>query len=184
MKYYYFNVISLNYLKLRRYNHVMDPLTHLNMARSKRVWRFEMHVMWMHPVAFDNSIGLLSYTDFPSQGANLMVCTRSWHLPGNPKLVWHHARIINNRGCVDLSMNTLHQKYPLVLYGSEGSALSLPLSLLSSRITMLCHCWRTMTKYHFLLIFDGTKWPLCVDVPLNTYSFIHSYTDFMAVSGL
>ena len=25
--------------------------------------------------------------DRPTQGAHLMVCSRSWHLPGNPKLV-------------------------------------------------------------------------------------------------
>ena len=31
-----------------------------------------------------------------------------------------------------------------------------------------------MTKRHFLVISYSTKWPLCVDVPLNTYSFIHS----------
>ena len=29
-----------------------------------------------------------------------------------------------------------------------------------------------MTKDHFLLVSYGTEWPLCVDVPLNTYSFI------------
>ena len=28
-----------------------------------------------------------------------------------------------------------------------------------------------MTKDHFLLISYGIKWPLCVDVPLNTYSY-------------
>ena len=29
-----------------------------------------------------------------------------------------------------------------------------------------------MTEDHFLQIPYGAKWPLCVDVPLNTYSFI------------
>ena len=63
-------------------------------------------------------------------GARLMVCNSSWHLPGIPKLVWHPARLINEGGCVDLSMDTLHLKYPLVLFGSEGSALTLPLIFL------------------------------------------------------
>ena len=40
-------------------------------------------------------------------------------------------------------------KYPLVLFGSEGSALTLPLFLLLPRIIMLCHCSSTMTKDHF-----------------------------------
>ena len=44
--------------------------------------------------------------------------------------------------------------------------------LLSSRILMLSHCSSTMKKDHFLLISYGTKWPLCVNVPVNTYSFI------------
>ena len=47
--------------------------------------------------------------------------------------------------------------------------------VLSPGIIMLYHCSSAMTKDHFLLISYGTKWPLCVDVPLNTYSFIHSY---------
>ena len=86
-----------------------------------------------------------------------MVCNRSWHLPGNPKLVWHPARLIKEWVCVDLSMETLHLKDPLVLFGYEGSALTLPLFLLSPRIIMLCHCSSTMTKDHFLLISYGTK---------------------------
>ena len=84
-----------------------------------------------------------------------MVCNRSLYLPGNPKPVWYPARLIKEGGCVDLSMDTLHLKYPLVLFGSEGSALTLPLFLLSPRIIMLCHCSETMTKDHFLLIFYG-----------------------------
>ena len=56
-----------------------------------------------------------------------MVCNRSWHLPGNPKWVWHPTRLIKERGCVDLSMDTLHQKDTLVVSGSEGSAFTLPL---------------------------------------------------------
>ena len=37
---------------------------------------------------------------------------------------------------------------------------------------MLCHFSSTMTKDHYLLISYGTKWPLSVDVPVNTYAFI------------
>ena len=69
-------------------------------------------------------------------------------------------------------MDILHLEYPLVLFGFEGSALTLPIFLLSPRIIMPFHCKSTMTKDHFLLISYGTKLPLCVDVPLNTYSFI------------
>ena len=58
----------------------------------------------------------------------------------------HPARLIKEGGCVDLSLDTLHLKWPLFLFGSEGSALTLPLFLLSSRIIMLCHCYSTMTK--------------------------------------
>ena len=38
-------------------------------------------------------------------------------------LVWHPTRIMKEGGCVDLSMDTMHLKDPLVLFGSEGSAL-------------------------------------------------------------
>ena len=57
---------------------------------------------------------------------------------------------------MDLSMDTLHLKYHLVLFGSEGSALTLSLFLLSPRIVMLCHCYSTMTKDHLLVIPYGT----------------------------
>ena len=90
-------------------------------------------------------------------------------------LVWHPPHLIKEWGCVDLSMDTLHLKYPLVLFGSEGPALTIPLFLLLPRIITLCHCSSTMAKDHFLLLSYGTKRPLCVDVHLNTYSFIHSY---------
>ena len=104
-----------------------------------------------------------------------MVCSRSWHLPGNPTLVWHAARLIKERGYLDLSMYTMHLKDPLVLIGSEGSALTLHFSRLSPRIIRTCHCFSTMTMDHFVLISYGTKWPLCVDVPLNTHYFIHLF---------
>ena len=41
---------------------------------------------------------------------------------------------------MDLSIDTMHTKDPFVLFGSEGSAISLPLNLLSSRIIARCHC--------------------------------------------
>ena len=66
---------------------------------------------------------------------------------------------------------------PWSLYGSEGSALTLPLFLLSLRTIMLCHFSSTMTKDHFLVICYGTKWPLFADVPLNPQLFIHSATE-------
>ena len=69
-------------------------------------------------------------------------------------------------------MYTLHLKYPLVVFGYEGSALTLPPFLLSPRIIMLCHCSSLMTKDYILLIYHGTKWPFCVEEPLNTCSFI------------
>ena len=56
---------------------------------------------------------------------------------GNPKLVSHPARPIKEGGCEDLSMDTMHLKDPLVLFGFEGSALSLHLFLLSPIINML-----------------------------------------------
>ena len=86
-----------------------------------------------------------------------MVCNRSWHLTGNTKLVWHPARLIKEERCVDLSMDTMHLKYPLVLFWSEGSALTLPPFLLSPKIAMLCHCSSTVAKDHILIISYGTK---------------------------
>ena len=71
-------------------------------------------------------------------------CNRSWHIPGNPMMAWHPARIIKAWGCVDLSMGTMHLKDPLVRFGVEGSALSLLLFLLF----LLCHCSSIMAKNH------------------------------------
>ena len=55
---------------------------------------------------------------------------------------------------VDLSMDTMHLKdpLPLVLFGFEGSALSLPLFRPSHRITMLCHCSSTMNRNKTLFV--------------------------------
>ena len=68
-------------------------------------------------------------------------------------------------------MDTMHLKYPLVHFGSEGSAPTLPLFLLLPRNIMLFHCFSTMTKDHLLIILNGTKWPSCADVPLNPHIF-------------
>ena len=76
---------------------------------------------------------------------------------GPRKLVWHPACLIKEGGCVDLGMDTLHLKYVLVLFGSEGSALTLPFFLLSPRIILHRHCSSTMTEKHFLLISYATK---------------------------
>ena len=62
-------------------------------------------------------------------------------------------------------MDTMHLKGPLVLFGSEGSDLTLPLLLRSLRIIILCHCTSTKTNDHCL-------------VP----SFIHIYKVFNEVS--
>ena len=53
------------------------------------------------------------------------------------------ARLLKEGGCVDPSEDTMHLKDPLVLFGFEGTALSLTLFLLSARIYMLCH-WFSM----------------------------------------
>ena len=58
---------------------------------------------------------------------------------------------------MDLSVDTLHLKEPLVIFGSEDSALTLPLFLLSPRIIMQSHCSSTMTKDHFSVILYGAK---------------------------
>ena len=102
-----------------------------------------------------------------------MVCNRSWHLQGNPKLVWHSARLTKEGGCVDLSMDTVHLDDPLILFRFEGSALSLP--LLSYRIDMLYHFSSTFTKDHF---WGKTLWhwmAMCADVSLSPYSFIYCH---------
>ena len=65
------------------------------------------------------------------KGDYLLICSMVWkrslHLLGNPKMAWHLAHLIKEWGCVDLSMYTMHLNDSLVLFGFEGSALSLPL---------------------------------------------------------
>ena len=71
---------------------------------------------------------------------------------------------------MDLSVDTVHSKDPLVLFGFEGFALS----LLLPRVIMLFHSSK-MTKDLIFEHFYVTKWPLCADVPLILHSFIHSF---------
>ena len=103
----------------------------------------------------------------PCKGDTLLACAmvwnRSWHLPRNPKLVWHPARLIKEGGRVDLSVDAMHLKDPSVIVGFEGSALS----LLSPRIDMLCNCSSTMTEDHFLekrnvMALSGLCVPMCL----------------------
>ena len=47
--------------------------------------------------------------------------------PGEPQASAAPCSPYKRRRCVYLSMDTLHLKYPLILFGSEGSALTLPL---------------------------------------------------------
>ena len=79
-----------------------------------------------------------------------MVCNRSSHRCGT-------LLTFKNNGDVYLSMDNLHLKYTLVLFGSEGSALTLPLFLLLYRIIILCHYSSKITKDHFLVISHDTK---------------------------
>ena len=79
-----------------------------------------------------------------SKALPLLACSMlgnsSWHLPWYPKLVWRTARLIKEGGFADPSMDTMRLKDPLVLFGSEGSALTLLLFLFSLSVIMLCHC--------------------------------------------
>ena len=67
---------------------------------------------------------------------------------------------------MDMCIDNMHLNDPLpvVLFGSEGSTIILPLFLLSYRINMLCHCSSTITKYQVLVIYYDTKWLLYADV--------------------
>ena len=71
-----------------------------------------------------------------------------------------------------LSLDTMHLKDPLVLFGFEGYAIPLPLFLPSPRINKLCHCSSTLTEGHFLRTHYGTEWQLCAEVPLSPHLFI------------
>ena len=89
------------------------------------------------------------------QVAHLMVSNRSW--PARPvelKVVLSPARLIKEGGCVDLSMDTLHLRYPLVLFGSKGSAL------LSPRMIVLS------------LLFNNDKGPLYANVVWHCMTFV------------
>ena len=99
-----------------------------------------------------------------------MVCNMSWHLPWILKLVWHPARLIKEGGCVQLSMDTMHLKDPLVLFRSEGSALSFSLSSFTYKNYALSLLKKNDKGPLTGIISYGTKLPLCADVPLDTHS--------------
>ena len=99
-----------------------------------------------------------------------MVSNRGCSLQGNPKLVWHPACLMKEGAYVNLCLDTMHLKYPLVLFGFEVSALSLPLFLLSPRINMVKKEEPLLVKCY------DTMWPLCADMPLSPHSFIHTLT--------
>ena len=54
------------------------------------------------------------------QGAHLigLLSGVQQKLAGNPKLVWHPACIIKEGECMNLSMDDMHLKDPLVLFGA------------------------------------------------------------------
>ena len=83
-------------------------------------------------------------------------------------LVWHPARPVKEGGCVDLYL-----RYPLVLFGSEGSALTPPLFLSSPRIVLLCDCSLTMAKDHFCYTFWHKMTSVC------RCAFKHSFIEFI-----
>ena len=105
-----------------------------------------------------------------------MVCNRSWHLPGNHKLAWRPARLIKEGECMDLSLDALHLKDPLVLFGSEDFVLTVPLFLLSPRILMLCHLtfvYQCAFKHSFIHSVLSPFRPECyhlLDHNCNTFS--------------
>ena len=65
----------------------------------------------------------------------------------------------------NLFTDNVHLKDRLVLFGFEGSFLSLRLLLPSNSIDMHWHCSSTMTKDHVLEKLNGTEWP-CVPMCL------------------
>ena len=103
-----------------------------------------------------------------------MVLDRSWHLPGNPNVEWHPARLIKEGRYVDLPMITMHRKDTLPLLDLKALLLPSSLFILSPRISMLCHC-SLAVKERFLIILHGTKWSFCADVPVKPLSFILSF---------
>ena len=72
------------------------------------------------------------------------------------------------------TMDTMHLKDRLVLFGSEGSSLTLPLLLLSLRIITLCHCSSTMTMDRLLVTVMALKG---IYVPVCLYTLIYLYID-------
>ena len=74
---------------------------------------------------------------------------------------------------MDLSLDNIHLQDPLVLLGSEGSALTISIFLLSSGISMVCHCYSTVRKDHFLVLsmsLNGLCVPLCLKARIHFIS--------------
>ena len=164
---------------------ILWSLSYIWKEHARELSNYKNRQMWIYLSAEDVNANVnkckqttwLSFIWFMSNQHLVMVVaigvgtsrgTLSWWAP------WSTYKRREVCGWSGQPMDALHLKYPYVLFGSEGSTLILPLFLLSPRIIMLFHCSSTMTKDHFLLISYGTKWPMCVDVLLNTYSSILS----------
>ena len=89
--------------------------------------------MWLRAVG---RVRILLKGDILNLQNLVCLCKLNNYVPGNPTLAWHPACLIKKWGCVDLSMDTMHLKDPLVLFGYEGSALSLPLFVLSHALPL------------------------------------------------
>ena len=70
---------------------------------------------------------------------------------------------------MDLAMDTMFLKDPFVLFGSERSALILPLLLRSLCISIALLMF--LNKDKRLISFHGTEWPFCA----NTKSILHPF---------
>ena len=104
---------------------------------------WNMHQAYIQRLQYNCSSNIIDLArGTPSWLDLCMVCNRSWHLPGNPTLAWPPARLIKEWGCVDLCMDTMHLKDPFVIFGFEGSALSLPPFLLSHALPLFFNICR------------------------------------------
>ena len=82
--------------------------------------------------------------------------------PGEPyKLVRQPACIIKEGGCVDLSMDTMHLKDPLVLFGHKGSALTLPL-FSSFTLLALSRFFNDDQPWKYLIALNGLCVSMCI----------------------
>ena len=72
-------------------------------------------------------------------------------------------------------MDAMHLKGPLVLFGDEGSALSLPLFLLSHALPLFNNGKRLRPLYEKKNFMALNVLLNCAGVPLGPHSFIHSF---------